>query len=357
MFSALRRHRAFTLVELLVVIAIIGILVSMLLPAVQAAREAARRSQCTNGLKQLGLANHNYHATYGALPYRRGGTCCYPGPNNGQRLSAFVPLMPFYEQGVLYDYIKAGDPANGISPGGPYAWESWSVWNTSPPILTCPSASGDRGARTQNYAFCIGDGATGLNPGYAGQNRGVFGQATRFEGISDGLSNTVMMSERLLGAWNEMATPQPRAAGFRQVEVTLAIANGISGVHMQPNLCLAATDGRYYRENTSVKGRWGYCYTDGQAERTGFTTVLPPNAPSCSPGADPNGDNNEGLLPPSSRHPGGVNVLLADGSVRFLVETIDTGNLGLPPVASGPSPYGVWGALGSKDGSEAIAMP
>ncbi len=126
---------------------------------------------------------------------------------------------------------------------------------------------------------------------------------------------------------------------------------------MQPNLCLLATDGRYYRQGVVVKGMWGHCYTDGQAERTGFTTVLPPNSPSCSTGNDPSADNNDGLLPPSSRHPGGVNVLLGDGSVRFIAETIDTGNLGLPPTGSGHSPYGVWGAMGSIAGGESIAMP
>ena len=355
MFTTSRGRLAFTLVELLVVIAIIGILMAMLLPAVQAAREAARRSQCTNDLKQLGLANHNYHSTHGALPFRRGGTCCYPGANNGGRLSAFVALMPYYEQGVLYDYIRAGDWANGISPGGPYAWASWAVWDIAPVILSCPSDS-TRVGRMHNYAFCIGDGTTGLNPGYAENNRGVFGQATRFAGISDGLSNTIMMSKRVRAGWNDGAI-QPRAALSREIEVVLGIANGIAGVSMQPNLCLLATDGRYYRQGVVVKGMWGHCYTDGQAERTGFTTVLPPNSPSCSAGNDPSADNNDGLLPPSSRHPGGVNVLLGDGSVRFIAETIDTGNLGLPPTGSGHSPYGVWGAMGSIAGGESIAMP
>jgi len=108
------KNQAFTLVELLVVIAIIGILIALLLPAVQAAREAARRSQCTNNLKQFGLANHNYHDTYKALPARRGGTSSYPNPGssrshaNFDRLSPFIPLLPFYEQGAMYDQIKAG---------------------------------------------------------------------------------------------------------------------------------------------------------------------------------------------------------------------------------------------------------
>ncbi len=359
--SRLRRMRAkqrgFTLVELLVVIAIIGVLVALLLPAVQAAREAARRTQCINNLKQLGLANHNYHDTYGALPYRRGGTCCWEsdapsGINNAGRLSAFVSLMPFYEQGAMYDQIRAGDPANDISPGGPYAWVGWSVWNQAPAMLRCPSAAGSFShAQSHNYAFSMGDSVTGLNPGYTGDNRGIFGQATRFADITDGTSNTIMMSERL----GSLTNSGPTTVGDNQVEGVLGIANQVSGTDTNPQLCLTALSGRFFSAGLSVKGRWGHMYTDGQAERVGFNTVLPPNAPSCSPGDNPNSDNTVALLPPSSRHPGGVNVLMADGSTRFISETINTGNLAAPPVSAGHSPYGVWGALGSKSGGESVS--
>lgn len=131
--SSLRRS-AFTLVELLVVIAIIGVLVALLLPAVQAAREAARRSQCVNNLKQLGLATHNYHDVYQAMPPRRGGTTGtfldINGDNrgniNGGRLSAFVVLLPFYEQQAMYDQIKAGGGSPNSAPHGRAAWQNWS---------------------------------------------------------------------------------------------------------------------------------------------------------------------------------------------------------------------------------------
>jgi prepilin-type N-terminal cleavage/methylation domain-containing protein/prepilin-type processing-associated H-X9-DG protein len=353
------KRPAFTLVELLVVIAIIGVLVALLLPAVQAAREAARRTQCINNLKQLGLANHNYHDTYGALPYRRGGTCCWisgapSGINNAQRLSPFVPLMPYYEQGAMYDQIRAGDVANGISPGGPYAWAGWAVWNNAPAMLRCPSdAGGMTVAQSHSYAFSMGDSVTGLNPGYTGRNRGIFGQVTRFADIMDGTSNTIMMSERTRALTNS----GPAVVGANQVEVVLGIANEIAGSSTNPQICLSAavTNGRYFTAGVNVKGRWGHMYTDGQAERVGFNTVLPPNAPSCSQGNNVNSDNTEGLYPPSSRHPGGVNVLLADGSTRFISQTINTGNLAAPPVGAGQSPYGVWGALGSISGSESVS--
>src|SRR5512143_367601 len=102
----MRRRSAFTLVELLVVIAIIGILIALLLPAVQAAREAARRSQCTNNLKQLGLALHNYHDTHQMFVYRKGGTTGGSATQSNQgRLSGFIPLLPYWEQRPMYDRI------------------------------------------------------------------------------------------------------------------------------------------------------------------------------------------------------------------------------------------------------------
>jgi len=112
-----KRRQGFTLVELLVVIAIIGILVALLLPAIQAAREAARRSECTNNLKQLGLALHNYHDTHRTFPYRQGG----PG-SSGNRLSGMVGLLPFMEQATLFDQIETGDSSG-------YVPRPWS-WNT-----------------------------------------------------------------------------------------------------------------------------------------------------------------------------------------------------------------------------------
>ncbi|NQT16359.1 MAG: DUF1559 domain-containing protein, partial [Planctomycetes bacterium] len=161
--AAVRRLRrfgvGFTLVELLVVIAIIGILIALLLPAVQAAREAARRSQCTNNLKQLGLAHHNYHDNFKQFIYRMGGTGNGDGSGesgNGGRRSGFISLLPYFEQGAMWDQIKAGDAS--YAPEGPRGWWGWGRWDNAPDTLGCPSDEGVVVRTDANsYAFCSGD--------------------------------------------------------------------------------------------------------------------------------------------------------------------------------------------------------
>lgn len=371
-----RKRQAFTLVELLVVIAIIGILIALLLPAVQAAREAARRSQCTNNLKQLGLACHNYHDTYKTLPPKNGGTfmvTAIAARNlcNSGRLSAFVPLLPFYEQAAMYDQIKAGDPAGTtvcsagtpVAAGGPAAWANWSVWARAPGMLTCPSDFGPESnsgvylGRHHSYAFCIGDQTSNFNDGNNSSTksacRGIFGKWTTFADIRDGTSNTIMMSERI-------RTGDSGDMGATQIDYKLAIANDVPAAQTQPNVCYTYAQGRYFPAGLSKKGRWGAFWTDGQAERVGFTTVLPPNAPACTGGGTiTNADATIGVLPPNSAHPGGVNCLFADGSVSFISETINSGNTGVATAGNygGQSNYGVWGALGSKAGGETASIP
>lgn len=127
--------------------------------------------------------------------------------------------------------------------------------------------------------------------------------------------------------------------------MNIAVQNG-------PGQCLTTVTGNFYTTPSQVKGFWGCLWTDGHCERTGFNTVLPPNAPSCAAGADVNADSNIGVYPPTSYHPGGALVVMCDGSGRFVTDGIDTGNLALKPVTSGPSPYGIWGAMGSRDGQE-----
>jgi len=361
------RTRGFTLVELLVVIAIIGVLVGLLLPAVQSARASSRRAACTNKIKQVALAAINHHETKKSLPSRTGGTCCTGSntQNNGRR-SAFVELLPYMEETVMYDDIMAGDAT--YPPGGPYAYTGWTPWNTAPSSLSCPDEFSIYRAAGHNYAICMGDSVTyqnyvqSTNPNLttaAGRglwNVGAWSTASspatransgvRFRECSDGLSKTILFSERLRGPDNATwATNSP--------DVRQAIAQ-VASISTSPADCLAVANGQNYAAGTQTKTFWGNLWTDGQAERVGFHTVLPPNAPSCG-GTNIYSDNTTAVLPPTSGHPGGVNVAFADGAVAFITNTIDTGTLTtvVSNTATIPSPYGVWGALGTKSGGEA----
>ncbi len=155
-----------------------------------------------------------------------------------------------------------------------------------------------------------------------------------------------------------MLANSPLQLLFRALDYVLGSAS-VPGVHNSPALCRTVTLGRWYAEGTPVNNHWGRRWTDGQSHRVSFNTILPPNSPTCfDRGAW--ADQQGMVLPPVSRHTGGVNVALADASVRFVSDTVNSGDLNMPaPLAdnTGPSPYGVWGALGSKGGGESVEMP
>ena len=348
------RQRGFTLIELLVVIAIIAILIALLLPAVQQAREAARRSDCKNKLKQLGIALHNYHETSKMFVYRKGGTL--PGANNNlgnrNRLSGFIALLPYIDQAPLFEQIQAGDGT--VAPGGPCGWCGWSRWDIATPYLVCPSDGGQtENRRVTNYVFSVGD--TCNNHRDKQLNRGVFAyrRCVKIADITDGASNTILMSEVV------RPTVQGRSlavgAQSQPSKFDGSDQGSISAPQSTPpGNCLALINAQgVYTNPAVVKNRRGSNSWDGQTEYVGFNTILPPNAPSCL-SANVNGDSQHGWLPPQSRHPGGVHCLLGDGSVRFVSDNINTGNLSAIDVAQGPSPYGVWGALGSKAGRDTV---
>jgi prepilin-type processing-associated H-X9-DG protein len=359
------------LVELLVVIAIIGILIALLLPAVQAAREAARRSQCSNNLKQIGLALHNYHDVHKCFPFARGGTIDGPGyplEGNGNTVSGFVPLCPFMEQGPLYDRIRGGGTQTSMedgsvdtfSPYGPRPWRThFPAWTTQIPTLQCPSDPNnapdpDNSLGRSNYKFCWGDKSHNANnqrAPYSGSNenlngRGVFAfqSSVRTADILDGTSNTIAMSEACI-------VEGDAASAHQQVRGGLAC--GVGNLGNNPSLCLAviAPDGKTVLGSTYHSNR-GHIWAQGQFHHNGFNTVLPPNSPNCA--ANCNGrDASPSIHSAQSYHPGGVNVVMADGSTHFISETIDTGIVTAPqPIGGQPSPYGVWGALGSRNGGE-----
>ncbi len=359
------RRRGFTLIELLVVIAIIAILIALLLPAVQQAREAARRTQCKNNLKQIGLALHNYHDVFNLFPGRRYGTTgthnFTNGPTNGNRthnggrITGWIALLPYADQAPMYNQIQAGDASLDppIAPGGPRGDHNWAVWNQAPPYMKCPSDAGATTPSSHSYVFSAGDQAANINSSV--RTRGLFNRYSMngIRDVIDGTSNTIAISEILsqvpTGAGGEFGMD----AGPNQYELGMALANNIPGVVASPVVCRTVVSGRYYVAGTNVRGRRGIKWTDGPASLQMFNTILPPNGPICSESGNW-GDQDNSVLPPHSRHTGGVHGLLCDGSVRFISENIDTGNTAVQQPTGGQSVYGTWGRLGSIQGAEVV---
>lgn len=398
-----RIRAGFTLVELLVVIAIIGVLVGLLLPAVQAAREAARRMSCSNNFKQIGLAIHNYHSAYKQLPIHGGGTVDQvtrhiwrpsETSNNG-RLSILVGLTPFMEQQSIWEQIS--NPNNvdtqGNSPpiaspnggnqarrnGGPFPPMGptpdsilYIPWVTEIPTLRCPSDPGvglPALGRT-NYAACLGDSAERAHQGKWRNNvvplgqtnntlsieiraagRGVFTchEERKFRDILDGLSNTIAMGE--------IATD----LGDRDSR-TSALRRGWSFVrNYAPNDCEDELDPqrpRFWDPAHNVVGAnqgRGYLWGDHKPNYSGFFTTPPPNNEICTE----QNAGNSGWYSASSRHQGGAHVLMADGAVIFMTDSVEAGDqtaLGLNAYRTpgAQSPYGLWGALGTRAAKETI---
>ncbi len=369
MFHSRASRRGFTLVELLVVIAIIGVMVGLLLPAVQAAREAARRMACSNNQRQLGLGLHNYHDTFNRLPVFVGGTgaggdfgphgAFSPNHTNAFRQTGIVGLLPFIEQAPLYSQFAA----NNFSPGGWVDVQNSPIY-TKVPGLLCPSDgnSASRARAARNYMMSMGDWT--MQHHDAARNfrnpRGPFGTSRQpglgwystFGSITDGLSNTIGFSERVvsdsIGRFK---------GGFAQSSgVFPGTSTGAAALPIVPLDCRSTVVLNNVYQTPSSGDATGLYWSDGATPANGFNTILPPNSPSC---ADPGSPTQESRLiaPPTSNHPGGALVCLLDGSVTFVSDSIDCGNLSLGLVQGGRSNYGVWGALGSREGGETVTLP
>ncbi len=310
-----RSRSGFTLIELLVVIAIISVLIALLLPAVQSAREAARRMQCVNNLKQFGLAMHNYVESRGALP---GADMVF----NVTEISAIAQVLPYLEQSPVYNSINFDmyyqDPTNSTAMMTPLS------------SFICPSDLSDAlpalGGQT-NYMANMGSGivwqsAIGPNAGLP-QPNGVFygNSATTFAAITDGLSGTTFYSERVLADGNN------------------AIVSPIADVFFSPGfpttpdqamqMCQAVN---IYDLNNQFPLFMGAPWLCGQHI---FLHVTPPDTRSCGFFIA-----LRAVMPPSSHHPGGVNVLFGDGSVKFIKDSVN---------------LQTWRALGTRSGGEVVS--
>jgi prepilin-type N-terminal cleavage/methylation domain-containing protein/prepilin-type processing-associated H-X9-DG protein len=338
----------FTLVELLAVIAIIGTLVGLLLPAVQAARESARNATCSNNLRQVGLAVLNYENAKGRLPAQGSP----PEITNAQKqyYSFIIPILPGLEQQATYDAIvKAANVATNV-----YPWGIAACQTTRIPALECPSdpkvvalSAANTAGRPTNYHCNRGDY---LQFGGGVAARSPFNPTTSctLKKVTDGLSKTLMCAEVLT------ATGDQRILG--------GVALSLSGWQLdaQPSLCLARAatgvlsptfaSGASEALTSGLGMRWAAA---GYEPFTSVYTVIAPNGPTCSRDAVA---SISAQPTASSAHPGGVNVVMCDGAVRFVNETI---NAGIPSVNGrdpGASPRGVWGAMGTIASGEAFSV-
>ena len=303
-------QHGFTLVELLVVIAIIGILIALLLPAVQAAREAARRMQCTNNVKQISLALHMHHDVLKNFPAAGDSL---NGRFSGTTVGTIVHLFPYMEQNALYEAIVNCDVTD-IPRGTGAPWNVLAVSEADLSCVLCPSngvttktspgdaAFGSRLVGPNNYVFSLGDGlwAQGSPSGdHDVTSRGMFYRdAKNIAKASDGTSNTVAVSECLT----------PNQYQGREIGINVAIHNAIwdgrpNGV---PGHCLTlphdAGNSKIFPDANKSSSFRGLLVTMGWVDANGFTTLTPPNSPLCQYGAN---RDDWGVFPPASNHTGG----------------------------------------------------
>ncbi|WP_145177690.1 DUF1559 domain-containing protein [Rubripirellula lacrimiformis] len=439
------RGGGFTMVELLAVVAIIGVLVGLLLPAVQSAREAARRTSCANNLMQVGLGVSGYHDAFKQLPTQLAGTdgSTVANRDNDRRLSTLVALLPFLSNDALWndlhqprsrDWYRAdqlssqyygmpyedelafenessdgenSDGADSSTPpdmwpaGGPSTSADYELWYHEVAVYRCPSdpGFGRPGMGRSNYAVCIGDGIDCANSGPMkdvggtfviddelakrcnAAMRGVFVPRTtvRFSDITDGRSHTIMMGEIAtdLGDSSTRTLPAVVSAGYEIAGKGSTVV--ASKKEMAAKDVLLKDPGWIFQtvlidpdrpefwsmavSNPGIvaipSARRGLRWADGMPLYTAFNTILPPNQPLV---LREDRDDSTGVLPPSSRHQSGVHVGMADGAVTFVSDSVDAGDhdsstvfLAGPTPPGSPSPYGVWGAMGTRASSELVA--
>jgi prepilin-type N-terminal cleavage/methylation domain-containing protein/prepilin-type processing-associated H-X9-DG protein len=345
------RASGFTLIELLVVIAIIAVLIALLLPAVQAAREAARRIQCTNNLKQFGVALHNYHEALQCFPFGKGRDYMMVQPDAPMyaRWSAHSQLLPYFEQTPLYNAInfalppevpQIGSMGMGFMPAyqNPNRANS-TVCRVAVSAFLCPSDAAGAGIddwkSANNYPgnegswlcdACEQTPST-VAPGELPRGPLYNRSCVRIASMVDGTSGTAFFSEKRRG----LGTPNPKNDLFMMMPATTLdmTYQGCTNLDMTMAMTLSS--------------RLGATWAIGDMTCTTYNHVAGPNARTCAgmtdammtPGASMVDMSVQ--LPPSSYHPGGVNLLFGDGSVRFLKDSVA---------------LTVWRSLGTRNGGE-----
>jgi len=366
-------------------------MVGLLLPAVQAAREAARRMSCGNNFKQIGLGIHNYHAAYDQIPNQAGGTfrirndrpIDYIFGHNERVLSFLVGLTPFVEQQALWEVISnkfQADPADAASfwqPMGPATYHAaYTPWATNVSTYRCPSDPGQSppGLGRTNYGMNLGDSSQVNHVGAWVYSNGVWSTAnlnsaragcrgfvvprsiSRFRDVLDGLSNTI--------ACGELATDL--GDRDKRTEANLNKGTFTTGLYVNSALCDADVDPlrpRFWKVGivspTGATQKRGFRWAHSAPLYTGVTTAMAPNDVVCL-----TSDHvSSGYASISSRHQGGAHVLMGDGAVKYITDSVNAGtrkdcvytsNPLRPP--GSPSPFGLIGSPGTRANSEVVSF-